>query len=169
MYLLLFVGVLCWSFIREALLSVLSSFCDPIDEEEKFGCFSFIVFWTRCYCKWYVAFPHGFMVVLFVDRFHFVFVFAILFCRCHAAFWSPAGKGVTPSLYCLWYFLLHLSFSHTVSWVRCGTWLYRFLIFAFFQALVCSVIVCYFLVTITYFLYDFYMFLFDGTLRNLKE
>ena len=41
-----------------------------------------------------MAFLHGFMVVLFVDRFRFVFVFAILFCQCHAAFWSPAGRGV---------------------------------------------------------------------------
>ena len=32
-------------------------------------------------------------------------------------------------------FLVYLSLSHTVSWVRCGTSLYRFLIFAFFPTL----------------------------------
>ena len=31
----------------------------------------------------------------FVDFFYFVFVFAILSCLCHAALWSPTGKGLT--------------------------------------------------------------------------
>ena len=30
----------------------------------------------------------------------------------------------------LWCLTVNLSLSHVVSWVRCGTWLYRFLIFA---------------------------------------
>ena len=38
------------------------------------------------------------------------------------------GKG-WPLGSCMWYLLL---LSHVVSWVRCGTWLYRFLIFAAF-------------------------------------
>ena len=33
---------------------------------------------------------------------------------------------------CLWFLIVFLSLSHVVSWVRCGTWLYRFLIFATF-------------------------------------
>ena len=33
-------------------------------------------------------------------------------------------------LACMWSFLVFLSLSHVVSWVRCGIWLYRFLIFA---------------------------------------
>ena len=53
----------------------------------------------------------------------FVFVFALL----------PAavGKGLTSWLSCMWCFLVLLSLSHMVSWVRCCTWLYQFLIFAF--------------------------------------
>ena len=46
-----------------------------------------------------------------------------------AALWSPAGKGpdllaLVGDVYCI------LFLSHVVSWVRCGAWLYRFLIFA---------------------------------------
>ena len=33
---------------------------------------------------------------------------------------------------CLWMFIVFLLLSHVVSWVRFGTWLYRFLIFAVF-------------------------------------
>ena len=36
---------------------------------------------------------------------------------------------------CVWCFLLFLSLSHVMSWVRCGTLLNRFLIFAFFITL----------------------------------
>ena len=32
----------------------------------------------------------------------------------------------------LWCLIVFLSLFHVVSWVRCGTWLYRFLIFATF-------------------------------------
>ena len=48
-----------------------------------------------------------------------------------AALWSPAGKGLTSWL-CLWRLIMFFSLSHVVSWVRCNTWLYRFLIFATF-------------------------------------
>ena len=41
------------------------------------------------------------------------------------------GKG-WPLVSCLWCLIVFLSLSHVVSWVRCGTWLYRFLIFAAF-------------------------------------
>ena len=34
-----------------------------------------------------------------------------------------------------WYFLSFLSLSCVVSWVRCGIWLYRFQLFAFFLTL----------------------------------
>ena len=40
----------------------------------------------------------------------------------------PLGSG-------LWCMIMFLSFSHVVSWVRCGTWMYRFLIFAAFLTL----------------------------------
>ena len=42
------------------------------------------------------------------------------------------GKGLTFWLSCTCCFPVCLSLSLVVSWVRCGTWLYRFLIFAFF-------------------------------------
>ena len=45
------------------------------------------------------------------------------------ALWSPAGKGLTS---CLSFVSSNCEFvtSRLVSWVRCGPWLYRFLIFA---------------------------------------
>ena len=48
-----------------------------------------------------------------------------------AALWSPAGKGLTSWLL-LVMFIVFLLLSHVVSWVACGTWLYRFLILASF-------------------------------------
>ena len=38
-----------------------------------------------------------------------------------AASWSPAGKGLTSWLSCMLCFIVFLSLSHVVSWVRCGT------------------------------------------------
>ena len=55
-----------------------------------------------------------------------------LLCLCTRLFicalWSPAGKGLTSWL-SMWCLTVSLSLSHW-SWVMCGTWLYRFLIFA---------------------------------------
>ena len=51
-----------------------------------------------------------------------------------AALWSPAGKGLTSWLW-LVMFIVFLLLSHVVSWVRCGTRLYRFLIFVSFLTL----------------------------------
>ena len=48
-----------------------------------------------------------------------------------AALWSPAGKWLTSWLLFVMFNCV-LSLSHVVYWVRCGTWLYRFLIFATF-------------------------------------
>ena len=44
-------------------------------------------------------------------------------------------KGL-PRGSCLWCLVVFLSLSHVVSVLRCGTWLYRFLIFAAFLTLV---------------------------------
>ena len=63
------------------------------------------------------------------------FVFVILSCLLLAALWSPVGKGLTSWLSCVWCFLVFLSLSHVVSRAMCGTWLYRFLIIAFFFTL----------------------------------
>ena len=45
------------------------------------------------------------------------------------AFWSPAGKGLSSWLL-LVMLIVFLLLSHMVSWVRFGTRLHRFLIFA---------------------------------------
>ena len=49
-----------------------------------------------------------------------------------AALRSSVGKYLTSWLSRMRCFLVFLSLSHMVSWVRCVTGLYRFLIFAFF-------------------------------------
>ena len=58
-------------------------------------------------------------------------VFLMLSCLFIAALWSPAGKGLTP-WHLLVMFIVFLLLFHVVSWVWCGTWLYRFLIFVVF-------------------------------------
>ena len=82
----------------------------------------------------------------FVDILCFCSVLCLL-CLCAPLFicalWSPAGKGLTSWL---WFVVSYCEFVTfpLVSWVRCGTWLYRFLIFAplltyiyyFFQVIV---------------------------------
>ena len=45
------------------------------------------------------------------------------------ALWSPAGKGLTSWLSFVVSYCEFVTFP-LVSWVRCGTWLYWFLIFA---------------------------------------
>ena len=56
-----------------------------------------------------------------------------LLCLCaplfKCALWLPAGRGLAS---CLSFVVSHCEFvaSPLVSWVRCGTWLYRFLNFA---------------------------------------
>ena len=69
----------------------------------------------------------------FVDHLWFC-VLCFLCFRVHSLLpsrWSPAWKGLT-SWFLLVMFIVFLLLSHVVSWVRCGTWLYRFLIFAVF-------------------------------------
>ena len=61
-----------------------------------------------------------------------LFDLVILSCLFVAALWSTAGKGLTSWLSFVWCFLVFCHFPIMVSWVRCGTWLYRFLSFAFF-------------------------------------
>ena len=51
-----------------------------------------------------------------------------------ATLWSPAGKGLISWLLFVM-FIVFLLLSLVVSWVRCGTWLYRFLIFGVFLSL----------------------------------
>ena len=37
-------------------------FCNHLDEEERADCFGFIVFQMSCYCKCFMALPHGAVV-----------------------------------------------------------------------------------------------------------
>ena len=68
----------------------------------------------------------------FVDLLCFCSVLCLL-CLCACLFicalWSPAEKGLTS-----WHLFVVSNYEFVtfplVSWVRCGTWLYRFLIFA---------------------------------------
>ena len=68
----------------------------------------------------------------FVDLLCFCSVLCLL-CLCARLFictlWSPAGKGLTSWLSFVVSNCEFVTFQ-LVSWVRCGTWLYRFLIFA---------------------------------------
>ena len=54
-------------------------FCNYLDEEERAGCFVFIVFRMSCYCKRPVALPRGawvglqFVIVVFPDHIHLLF------------------------------------------------------------------------------------------------
>ena len=57
MHLPWFVGVLCWSLIRYALLYVLSNFSISLTRKRERAVF--IVFWMSFYCKCPVALPHG--------------------------------------------------------------------------------------------------------------
>ena len=61
----------------------------------------------------------------------FVSCVSYVLCLFFAALWSPAGKELTSWLL-LVMFIVFLLLSHVVSWVRFGTRLYRFLIFASF-------------------------------------
>ena len=50
------------------------------------------------------------------------------------ALWSPAGKGLTSWPLFVMSNCEVVTFP-LVSWVKCGAWLYRFLIFALFHTL----------------------------------
>ena len=66
------------------------------------------------------------VLLLWILFCYLCFLFVMLSCLFIAVLWSPAGKGLTSWLSCMWCFLAFLSLSHVVSWVRCGTWLYQF-------------------------------------------
>ena len=84
--------------------------------------------------------------ILFTDRskavllLWIIYVISDLFLLCfHArlfvdALWSPAGKGLTSWLLFVMSNCDVVTFP-LVAWVRCGAWLYRFLIFALFLTL----------------------------------
>ena len=61
----------------------------------------------------------------------FFFLFYFRACLFINALWSPAGKRLTSWLLFVMSNCEVVTFP-LVSWARCGAWLYRFLIFAFF-------------------------------------
>ena len=73
------------------------------------------------------------MAVLLLWIFYVFFSVLCLLCLCarlfKCALWSPAGKGLTSWLSFVVSYCEFVTFP-LVSWVRCVTWLYRFLIFA---------------------------------------
>ena len=66
------------------------------------------------------------MDLLFFSVLHLLCLCACLFI---CALWSPAGKGLSSWLRFVVSYCEFVTFP-LVSWVRCGTLLYRFLIFA---------------------------------------
>ena len=80
-------------------------------------------------CKYfYWPFQGG---VSFVDHFCYYVSCVSCFLVCSL---QPCGhlKGLAFWLSCVWCFIVFWSLLHVGSWVWCGTWLHRFLIFAFF-------------------------------------
>ena len=73
----------------------------------------------------------------FVDHYCVIYVLCVSWIR--VCLLLPCGhllgKG-RPIGSCVWCLIVFLSLSHVVSWVRCGTWLHRFLIFAAFLTLI---------------------------------
>ena len=60
-------------------------------------------------------------VLLYMDHLCYLcLVFVMLSHVFIAALWSPTGKGLTSWLLFV-SFIVFLSLSHVVSWVRCGT------------------------------------------------
>ena len=72
--------------------------------------------------------------ISFVEHLCYVWLVFIMLCYLLVTCWERADLLAILALVCV--FTCVLSFSHVVSWVRCATWLYRFLIFATFLTLV---------------------------------
>ena len=70
---------------------------------------------------------------LFVDHLCYFCLVLLYFCArlFIGALWSSAGKGLTSWLSFVMSYCEVVTFP-LVSWVSCGAWLYRFLIFALF-------------------------------------
>ena len=61
MFLPLFVGVLCLVIVLLCITWCLFCFCNHINEEERAGCFTLIIFLVSCDCYCFVALSHGAM------------------------------------------------------------------------------------------------------------
>ena len=128
MYFLLFVGVLCFVFVLYPLLCIFSSFAIIMTRENVLvvlhNCLYGVLFLLFLTVPW--------VGIIFTYCFHMFDMFSCLF---FTALWSPAGKGLPSWQSCAWCFVVFLSLSHVVSYVRCCTWLYLFLIFVSFLTL----------------------------------
>ena len=83
--------------------------------------------WRLLNASWYICSK---AVLLFLIILLFLSCFVMLSCASVIdALWSPAGKGLTSWLSFVMYNCEVVTFPW-VSWVRCGAWLYWFLIFA---------------------------------------
>ena len=85
--------------------------------------FSFF-FLFLVHCLYSIVFLISFMDFLINKLYLACFMYVILSCLLIAALWSPAGKGLTSWLSFMWCFIVLLSLSSVVSYVRCGTWFY---------------------------------------------
>ena len=83
-------GVLCLSLFCFVLLCVLH-----LEDEERAGCFAFIVLQMSCYCKYHVTLPHGAVgwSALF-DLGYFLIILTYLFKRSSANL-NELGKAPT--------------------------------------------------------------------------
>ena len=143
MFFPLFVGALCLSLFCYALLCVHSSFPIILKRNRKlvaslllsYRCIVTInILWLFLMVPWVGL---QYVIVAFPDHTH-LFLCWLCFCVCTLL---PCGhlpgKG-WPLGSCLWCLIVFLSLSLVVSWVRCGTWLYWFLILAPFLTLLIS-------------------------------
>ena len=72
----------------------------------------------------------------FCVSFYYLCLVSVMLSRLFsAALWSPDWKGLTSWLSCVWFYCVFV-ISYVVFWARCGAWLYRFLIFAFFHTFI---------------------------------
>ena len=87
-----------------------------------------------------------YMYMFFV---HHLWIICVIYVLCLSCFrvcsLLPCGHLLGKSWplgSCVWCLIVILSLTHVASWVRCGTWLYWFLIFAVFITLLMTNEVC---------------------------
>ena len=139
-------GLTSWLFCVLCFLD--DVFCDHLLEMGwLLGSFVYCVFLTMCFViicwKWadhlaFLCVVFSWQCVLWTPTGNGLtsWLYCVVF-SWQCVLWSPTENGLTSWLFCVLRFLnnVFLSLSHMVSWVRCGTWLFRFLIFAFLTTL----------------------------------
>ena len=96
---------------------------------------TFVIWWFFFLQKNLLGIPSEYQTVWIQTRPDLLFILMwVVMLSCFLfvdALWSPAGKGLTSWLSFVVSYCEIVTFP-LVSWVRCGAWLYRFLIFALF-------------------------------------